>query len=552
MEKDGKIFKVNHSEWASPIVPVKKNDGSYRLCVDFKKTVNPNLNIDIYPLPKAEDVFATMSGGSVFVVLDLTDAYQQLIVSESSQPLLTINTHKGLYRFTRLIYGIASAPAIFQKIMDQILSGIPNTCCYIDDILIKGNNMKDCLDTVRKVLERLDKYNVKVKEGKCTWFSESVEYLGHVICKEGRKPSKSLVEAIVKCKKPENVKELRSYLGMLNFYNNYIGNLSTLTKPLRELIEKNVKWNWSDLHQQSFELSKQKLLNSDILVHYDPSLPLVLFTDASPVGLGAVLCHAIKKGNNKLMEKPIAFASCSLTKVQQNYSQLDREALGIIYAVTKFHKYLWGRQFTLITDNAPIRHIFHPSKNVPTLATHRLQHWALILSSYNYDIQHRKSDLLCHADALSRLPINKIVIDNSSHINESVLLELPMSHVDIACETAKDCVLSKVLDYVKVGWPNYMNDPAILPYFRMRFYINVVDDCLLFGSRVIVPPKCQAKVLDLLHEGHPGIVRTKLLARSSFWWPNMSTDIENKCKSCESCAAVNFKSDNTTIPCVST
>ncbi|CAH2104645.1 unnamed protein product [Euphydryas editha] len=537
LEREGKIYKVNYSEWASPLVPIKKVNGQYRICVDFKRSVNQNIKVDSYPLPKPEDVFATMAGGEVFVVLDLSDAYTQLLVEEKSQELLTVNTHKGLYRYRRLIYGIASAPAIFQKVMDQLLSDIPNTVCYIDDILIKGNNFSDCYETTVKVLKKLNEHNIRINYEKCKWFAKSVEYLGHLISKEGRKPSPSLVEAIVNAKCPQNVKELRSYLGMLNFYHNFIGNLSTLVKPLRRLTEHTVKWNWTPECQSAFTISKQKLISSDILVHYNPSLPLVVYTDASPVGLGAVLCHVLNI-NGKSVEKPIAYASCSLTKVQCNYSQLDREALGVIYAVTKFHKYLWGRHFTLITDNAPIKHILHPSKGIPTLAAQRLQHWALILESYDYNIEHRKSEFLQPADTLSRLPINNIVLDINSNVSTN---ELPINMFDIAQHTLYDSVLAKVTKFTKEGWPHYCKDPAISPYFKIRNYVSINENCLMFGSRLIVPQKCQQQVLNLLHEGHPGIVRSKMLARSLFWWPSMSLDIETKCQSCESCSVVNFK-----------
>lgn len=543
LEAEGKIYKVSHSEWASPLVPVKKSDGSYRLCVDFKRTVNPNLKIDIYPLPTAENIFASMSGGKIFVVLDLSDAYTQLKVSAHSQKLLTVNTHKGLYRFNRLIYGIASAPAIFQSVMDQVLSGVENTKCFIDDILIKGNNLQDCYNTVVKVLQKLSQYNIQVNFRKCKWFCESVEYLGHIISSQGRSPSPTLVEAVIRAKTPENVKELRSYLGLLNFYHNYLENISMLVKPLRELTENKTKWLWTNTHQQIFELSKQKLVDSKILMHYNPSLPIVVYSDGSPVGLGAILCHIVEE-NKKLVEKPVMFASCTLTEVQRKYSQLDREALAIVYAVTKFHKYLWGRRFTIVTDNAPIKHILHPNKSIPTLAAQRLQHWALILENYDYNIVHKKSEYLMHADAMSRLPMNKIVVD----VNNCQLEQLPLSYVDIARETLCDSVLLKVFNFTKNGWPNHITDNAIMPYFKIRHYISIIDECLVFGSRLIVPQKFQALVLNLLHESHPGIVRTKMLARSLFWWPCMSQDIELKCKSCEICSIVNFKPDNVKIP----
>jgi len=204
LEQEGKLIKVDRSEWASPIflVPKKKN-GQYRLCVDLKKTLNPSLCTDVYALPTLENIFAKLNGGAVFCVLDLSEAYTQLKVNPESQKLLTVNTHKSLFQFTRLVYGISSAPALFQKFIDTLVQGIPNTVAYLDDILIQGSNFPMCLDTVTLVLQKLNDHNVRIQPNKCLWFKSSVEYLGHVISEQGRAPS--LTQAIVDAPVPTNV-----------------------------------------------------------------------------------------------------------------------------------------------------------------------------------------------------------------------------------------------------------------------------------------------------------------------------------------------------------
>ena len=188
------------------------------MCVNFKRTVNPQIRCDIYPLPIPEEVFATLADGTVFTTLDLADAYTQLKIAPESAPLLTMNNHRGLYRYTRLIYEIASAAASFQNTMEQILVDIPDVICYIDDALIKGRDLNSCKKTLVAVLERFERHNVRLKIAKCSFFKPSVEYLGNVISKEGRSTSPKKTAAILNAKIPQNKKEVRSILGLINLF----------------------------------------------------------------------------------------------------------------------------------------------------------------------------------------------------------------------------------------------------------------------------------------------------------------------------------------------
>ena len=185
LEASGAIKKVTCSDWAAPIVPVPKKDGKFRICGDYKVTINQALEVDQYPLPKPEDLFATLAGGNKFSKLDLSQAYQQFALDEQSTTYVTINTHKGLYRYKRLPFGVASAPALFQKLMDTVLQGIPHVICYIDDILVTGVNDGEHLSTLATVLQRLQQYGFRMKQTKCEFLKPSVEYLGHLIDDEG-------------------------------------------------------------------------------------------------------------------------------------------------------------------------------------------------------------------------------------------------------------------------------------------------------------------------------------------------------------------------------
>ena len=382
LEASQVITKVEHSKWASPIVVVpKKDSGKVRLCGDYKVSVNKVVEDEPYPFPTTEDLFSNIAGGTV------SNAYQQLPLSEKSKELLTVNTHRGLYQYQTLTFGVSTAPAIFQKVMDQILSGMSGVCCKLDDILIGGASEAEHHQRLEEVLQRLETHGIKLRSEKCQLGVSKLEYLGHVIDKDGLHPTQEKVEAILEAKVPENVSELRSYLGMVNYYSHFLPNLATTYAPLYELLRKDVPWKWSAGCQKAAEAVKQHLCSEKLLVHYDGKKAISIACDASPYGIGAVISHTMEDGT----ERPIAYASRTLTDAEKGYAQLEKEALAIVFGVRKFHKYLYGHKFTLITDHKPLTVIFGPKTGVPTLAALRLQRWSLILMAYQYDIKYRKS-----------------------------------------------------------------------------------------------------------------------------------------------------------------
>ena len=379
LTKDGIMAPVMHSEWASPIVVVPKTDGRVRICGDYKVSVNPVLDVDQYPLPNIEDIFATLSGGAYFSKLDLSNAYQQLELEEDAKDVLTINTHKGLFRIERLNFGVSSAPAIFQSVMDRVLSGVKNVVCYLDDILITTRSVEEHKKVLSQVLQRLERHNIKAKLSKCEFFKSAVNYLGYKIDKEGPHPTEEIVRAIIDAPVPTNVTELRSWLGLINYYGRFQRSLDSILGPLHELLRKDVTWRWSEACQKAFDAYKAQLSSSKVLVHYDTAKSLKLDCDASSYGVGAVLSHVMEDGS----ERPIAYASRTLSSSERNYAQLEKEALAMIFGVKKFHKYLYGRTFTLVTDHKPLTSILGAQSGIQILAAARLQHSYLALPLHN-------------------------------------------------------------------------------------------------------------------------------------------------------------------------
>ena len=519
LEQQGIIKKVERSNWAAPIVVVPKTDKSIRICGDYKVSINPYVRTEGYPLPTVQDLFSSVSNGAVFSKPDLQHAYQQLEVEESSQPLLTINTHKGLYQYLRLPFGISSAPSIFQAVMDQILKGQKNTICYLDDILVMGKNAEEHMEALEGVLKCLQDHRMKLRLDKCKFLQTSVEYLGHRIDENGLHPTTEKVNALVKAPRSKNVMELKSYLGLLNYYGHFLSNLSTTVQPLNELLCKGKKWIWSAECEKAFEQGKQALVNSQALVHYDPTKPITLACDTSPYGVGAVISHVELNGQ----ERPVAFASRSLTKAERDYAQIEREALAIIFGVRKSHQYLYGRMFTLQTDHKPLMTIMGSKTGIPTLAAARMQRWAVILSAYQYKIEYRQSSKNANADAMSRLPVGEAIPECDSGVFLcSFLEEIPIGARDIREATKVDYIVSLVLMYTLEDWPGCLDQTQheLRPYFNQKEHLSVEQGCILLGYRVIIPVKYRGRLLNELHTDHPGICKMKALARCYLWWPN--------------------------------
>jgi RNase H-like domain found in reverse transcriptase/Integrase zinc binding domain len=370
------------------------------------------------------------------------------------------------------------------------------------------------------------------------FFKDQVEYLGHELGPNRISPLKSKMECIQKVVPPTNVTELRAYLGLVNYYHRFVPNLSSELTPLYELLKNGVKFCWNKDRQNAFERSKKLLINNTNLVPFDNSRETILATDASSYGLGAVLCQ-VHNGE----EKTVMYASCTLSPAEAKYCQLEKEALAIIFGVKRFHRYLYGRNFCMVTDHQPLQWIFGPEKPVPPMAAARIQRWAMLLSAYRYTIKYRKGVDIGLPDYLSRNPEKE-----GSKVTEVIATfreidEVPLCHRDIARATEEDKILREVRRNVQHGWPEKWKDDALQPYYVRRNDLSIEQNCVLWGQRVLVPAALQKEILKLLHSQHNGIVRMKLLARSCCWWPKMDNDIEMTAKTCQPCA-FNSKSEN--------
>lgn len=540
--REGIWKPIETSDWATPIVVVPKPGNQVRICGDYKVTVNPYLKVNQYPIPTPEELFHKLNGGQKFSKVDLKDAYMQLPLDEKSRKMCVIITPQGLFEPQRLQFGISSAPAIFQKFMDQLLQGIDGVVCYLDDVTVTGRTDEEHLQRLDEVLERMKNAGLRLKLKKCDFLKEEVELLGRIMTAEGVKVNPKKVDAIVKMPDPQNVKELSSFLGMVQYYSPYVPNLANLAAPLNRLKGKDVSWKWTQAEKAAVRAIKQKLISAPILAHFDPNEEVVLATDASEYGIGAVLYH--RNADRSL--KVIAYASRTLTSAERNYGQIEKEGLGIMFGVEKFNEYLYGRKFTLQTDHQPLVKIFGPKGNLPVVAAKRLHRWSLRLMMYSFNIEYVPTDKFGNADGLSRLPqadekpspSMTAVQTEVNALEDERVSKMPITRTSILEAMTKSKVLPRVLKYVQNGWPEHCPDADLEPFFRRRTELSLRKGAILKGLQVIIPESLQEPLIAALHHGHMGINRMRNLARQHFWFPKMEQMIRETAERCSECAKV--------------
>nr|XP_043069087.1 uncharacterized protein K02A2.6-like [Drosophila bipectinata] len=438
---------IKFSNWASPIVLAPKPGGAIRICGDFKQAVNAQIDVEQYPLPTKESLFHIIRHGKQFSKIDLKDAYLQMELDEDSKTIMVVNTPLGLFQYQRLPYGIASAPAIFQRYLEQLLKGVEGCGNYLDDIIISAPTSEQHLKRIDQVLSILRENGIRCKKEKCFFFKDEIEYLGRRISAQGILPDSSGLEAVKLLRPPSNLQQLEAFM---------------VGRTIKPTSEKNVAYIFGPQQQQAFTALKSHIINATQLAHFDENLPLVLATDASSFGIGVVLSHIQDDGK----ERPIVFASKTLDKHQVKYSQIEKEGLSIIFGVKRFHQYLYGRKFTLITDHKPLVTIFNPGKHLPLMTSNRLQRWAIILMAYIFEIQYRSTSAHGNADALSRLPVGMDPDFDREEEACHIEMELspPINSEIIRNHIEKDKLLKQVLRICKCNNPappkEYQSWPA--------------------------------------------------------------------------------------------
>ena len=388
--------------WITPIVtvPKPKND-SLRLCLDMRR---PNLSIlrEKHPIPKLEEVLPNIADAKFFTKIDLKEGYHQILLHEDSRDITTFITHEGLYRFKVLLYGVNSGFEHFQKIIEQVIAGCKGCFNISDDIFIYGNTQGEHDEHLDSLLKVLKEAGLKLNLNKCEFSKSKIIFSGYQLTTDGIAPDQSKVDAVKAAETPKTQKEVRSFLGLVNFCNRFIPGYSTISAPLRKLTKKGQPFVWDASCKEAFEELKLSLMNANTMAYYRPNAETRVIVDASPVGLGAILVQTQENGE----ERPVAYGSRALTPTEQRFCQTEREALAVLFGCTHFHFFIYDRRFTISTDHKSLLKILSP-KSEPSA---RIQRWLLRLQAYQYDLEHKPGENN-PADVLSRSPLKFVDVE---------------------------------------------------------------------------------------------------------------------------------------------
>ena len=442
-----------------------------------------------------EEVAAKVNNAKVYSVLDASNGYWQIKLSKDSQKYTTFNTPFGRYKYLRLPFEIKSSSEVFQRTVSQILENLNGCEVIADDILIWGKDTQEHNERLCSVLQRIREANMRLNKAKCKIGLTEVAYVGHVFGPDGLKPSEEKIRAILEIPEPRNKKELQRFMGTVNYLGKFIPNLSGINQPLRQLLEKDVAWHWEDAQKKSFKELKKAITRAPVLKYYDEKEDIVLSVDSSKDAIGACV---LKNGH------PIAYASRSLNKSEQNYAQIEKEMAAIVFGATKFHEYIYAKgPIHVESHHRPLESLF---KKALSQTPPRIQRMMLKVQKYDLHVKYKKGPELHIADTLSRACISQ----NDDYICDSdysvfSIEALPVSQVklsELREETRKDMELKVLKDTILNGWPENKKqlNPRITHFWNFRDEISHFDGLMLKGEKVIIPKSMQKSVIEQIPE----------------------------------------------------
>lgn len=578
---DKQVIQPSLGEWAAPCSLIRKKGGGYRLVIDYRKLNSVLKPIGMHwPLTLIDSCLDSMNGSMYFSALDINQAFEQVPVEPSSVPKTGFVCKYGHFEFLRAPQGVKNMPSTFTKLTDLMLQGLKWKVVnvFADDILIFSQNFDDHLRDISLVLDRIISAGLKLKLRKCVWAQYEVEYLGHLINRTGILPAPSKIDTVLNYPIPRTPKKVHSFVSLCSYYRRFIKAFSTISAPLNNLSNSKGKFKWTKECQDTFLLLKNILTTAPILIYPNFNEPFFLSTDASNVGLGAILFQYDKER----FERVVSYASRTLNGAERNYSTTHKEGLGVVWAIKKFHTYLYGRKFTVITDHKPLIHLF--SIKDPT---GRLYRWSMKLQEYDFQLVYKPGRTHTNVDVLSRIPeevINSAIVglDVDDHISLQTLTNFPHTDplisaiiaqdpafvdsyldeyapdwsfsLDLLLAQKEDPELSIIINSIVEGrdiYPNYYLHPSTK--LLMHIYHPTDSRQHRHSFRQIVVPKCfHLHVLRAYHDhplsGHMDYSRTYAKILTKYYWPSLRSDCDNYVKSCLTCSTGKTPRRTRTIP----
>lgn len=525
------------TKWCSPCVVVMKKSGAVRMCIDYTR-LNEAVQREYHPMPSTEELLGDLNGAIVFSKLDANSGYWQIPLSEESKDLTTFITPFGRFQCNRLPFGISSAPEHFQRQMQGVLVGIPNILCQMDDILVYGKCKEEHDTALEMVLQRLERAGLTLNPDKCEFEVNKVIFLGHVVDKNGISADPEKIKAIREFPAPRNRKEVKSFLGVVQWLGKFTPLLAQKTAAIRLLLCKTSDWSWGDAQKAEFEEVKDLMTCAPTLKPFNMNAPTRLSTDASSFGLGAAILQEVEGE-----WQPIAFASRSMTPTERRYAQIEKEALAICWAAEKFHYFLAGRAFDVETDHKPLVSLLG-TKELARLPI-RLQRFRLRMLSYSYRIFYTPGNKLVLADLLSRdwrseaMPAEGSISVLDDELTEQLMEGLPISQLRLKrlqAATSEDWLGSHLVRYSRGRWPNKASLPRELQELHpVRDSITEKDGVAFHHQRIYIPEEEREQVLKDIHKAHQGESKCLRIAKEAVWWPRMTEDIKQVVRECPTC-----------------
>ena len=551
------VIEPSESAWRSPLVVVQKKDGKPRLCTDFRM-LNLITFKDKFPMPTARSLFLYMAykKPTMWTALDLLSGYHQCVIEPESREYTAFETPMGVYHYKRVPFGLVGAPWQFTKVMAIALKGlIPRVClAYLDDVIIYDTTFEQHLESVELVLKALAKADLKVKPSKCEWCRSEINFLGHVVNAEGVATQKVTTEKITAFNRPHNVKTVKSFLGLCNYYRPFVPNFADMAKPMNRLLKKEVSFEWSEMCEEAFQQLKKLLTSPPLLIHPDIGGHFHILTDASDAACGAAVCHRMND-----IYRPVAFWGCTLKDAELNYTVTEKEALAVIKSIKNYKDMLQGAKITIVTDHKPLIPLLQSAYKAPSS---RLRRWALALSDFDFEITYEPGATHFLPDYLSRVHHDHVPGEEfepavGCELFEAEIQDGELTVAMIINAQLQDAECVQLMEYVQDGdLPPDPTDarrvmdqadfvgiqePGVLCRFNLKRFSKNRDQYARIKPRMIIPGKLIPKVLRLLHNdilagGHVGVSSLTTKISDKFYWRNMNADIVDYVKACETCS----------------